>query len=1269
MTLYHFIRGLHLYERAIIMKKFAVILLGILLWSGSYSQKSGSIILQGLQMIELNSDNVNEVVEVEGIIAFATQIGVELYLHNRKIANFTYISLTGKSSNNRNEEVNILCDTVCKRLYVIDDVGIGIIQYETTTAWNLYKYPKRLTELQQECSLNEDVITIYAAEKYSKTLNDLKIEIIPKDLPGFPIEIFSKKTDTLHVEAGQLLLNGTILMPFVGEIAAVEKEQILCNEEKTSFLIATKSQGLFRLEFDLHSPTLPKLTGLEIHLPTGVMVKKLRSLTYLDRWDALCIGSIGNGAFIWSHLRSRAFTPIYNPRRGEDDKEHHYWSMASVGEKGLFLAGNDVGKIKLFDHNRPEIGIDNYSFQIGDQILSIAKFGRDSFLVGSSGGKLSAIAVVENKIKKVSHHFPDKFKGQINAILPIGEDKVLIASPRGLFRCGKRKTCDTLTKAPISFINSQTEGSNPILGGQNKLWFYNLNSDTLDRIFFAENRKDQEITYAFQTEGDQLLYCTKDNFFSLAFLENKSPGRIKLSKIKRIDEKAGMLYYGSDGEPSPIHTVYGGVYDQVTEKAFLSTNFGILSFDPKSDELDFFGPRSTGLSTLEFNTNAFERMGSNLIFGSLKGGLVMNIEASMITNNKAGIRLKGLPQLWRKTDRSTSKDIAYGSFMKIPPGEIDTIGFQERDRNYLLVTPDYSMLSRDQITISDTLNLISGILYAPEKIYGTFVKDGRRDTIIYQGLKSGPGSFNLFQHPDLEYKRKLETQNWLIITIFATFVSLLLGLLSYRAFQKGQVQTEKYRLRRKLFAELGRKLDRAESYPEVHEAFTSIKGKDIIQILEATKLSLYQYRTTESKGHPGYLQLLGHADANPLPGEDNSLYDQIETIRFDLKEDIGFPAVHFWNHKMDEDYLYQEDTSVSYALVVNRASGDFYTKNQIERKTPKRGKATESFIFLLIGTRDNPFGLLTIQNERPNAYSTSEKVKEYLDLMNIIGRFAEYRIGELDEARKREREYLKRLFYERFSTFFRDRMETHFLGDVIDLPIKLLSKNDPNYKQGKAFGRLASRLFKELHSTEIFTSLKKSSELCRQYLQVLEPIIKHTRNPAYNIEYSSVIAPEVINDEIPSFIVINLIHNAVTYFIKNQKGENYRIQIVFKAKRKGKHLIVYVEDNGVGFSERNLKEFKRWRSQYHTISSDGTLPIGSNAERKNSTRTIIEFFKEIEQHLGVDIEIILENISANDGGYRWSKSFYQSTGGASQHHGLPAKSTIPVRHPTEDRPN
>ena len=84
--------------------------------------------LHGLNPVVLGEGNVNAISYAEGIIFFATQLGVELYYNNQIIATFTYLELTGKASNSRYEQVELYADVDRHCMFVKDNKGSGKIK-------------------------------------------------------------------------------------------------------------------------------------------------------------------------------------------------------------------------------------------------------------------------------------------------------------------------------------------------------------------------------------------------------------------------------------------------------------------------------------------------------------------------------------------------------------------------------------------------------------------------------------------------------------------------------------------------------------------------------------------------------------------------------------------------------------------------------------------------------------------------------------------------------------------------------------------------------------------------------------------------------------------------------------------------------------------------------------------------------------------------------------------------------------------------------------
>lgn len=292
----------------------------------------------------------------------------------------------------------------------------------------------------------------------------------------------------------------------------------------------------------------------------------------------------------------------------------------------------------------------------------------------------------------------------------------------------------------------------------------------------------------------------------------------------------------------------------------------------------------------------------------------------------------------------------------------------------------------------------------------------------------------------------------------------------------------------------------------------------------------------------------------------------------------------------------------------------------ILRADVERFKYGHYFLHIILPyTLDNQVSLVLKTSER----FISKRLEELRSLISFVENVV---VQKKRLIKLGEQERLKGIFYRNHSDFFRDRMETHFIGDILELPKHYLSKyfsnnrSHPIYKAVSDFTTKSKKLFKKLHSTNSLIELEAATELCQQYLGILETILKKTRNEKFTINFTTnIISDDLLAKKIPSFIIINLIHNSVKYCVKKimdieESKRTYNLEIGFDAQVEKESLVIELWDNGTGFSEEVLTSLAQWKTK--------KIKAYPKEERKKSTFVTIDFLQELETLFDEQIDFL-----------------------------------------------
>lgn len=1200
------------------MKFFPSLLICLWLAVTSHAQNTSLIpptdtaSLHGYEQIKTASALVLDVAEVNGVVAFALAQNVQLYLADIFIATIPYQTLTGGSQNDRSENVLLIPDSINNTIYVIDDTGIGVIHCNNQRSEKLFDFhhqslnnpndtlgigdgteildahltPDGTLNVFFPCLAMQDSISVVAAKKGS---NQVTISYKDKKSIGRLAMQVAEGTTT-----GERQLFGSTNTPlFEYEFWDMVEISRSSTNNSAEYLVATKNEGLYQIE--VKEGIVTKRAYSKLVAPDGTPLKKLRSITYLKEQDAVFIGTIGQHAYLLSLAQNRVFKTFMH------SNQVHFWSSCAV-DSNYYVAGNDSGTLFLLDAvtNIPQATLALGDFMI--RSLMLVKEERDTvFWAGTSTGDIIKFRVdVANKRMSII----DTIHTESGVIYDFHQqgDRVFVATKKGL---GQILTGSfTLLNATkdITFISESFTANGFFYGGEHSLYFWNETSNNL--IQDLPELKNDFISNVISFKiGNRffLIICIRNDFFYWAEWDNATM-RIRPHTLRHFAANEGLTYFTPDGTTADLRTIYGGVAFDST--IWLSSNFGLLEYDIYEDRIYFY--QHTG-SVLEHNTGAFHRQTDSTAFlGTLNGTVGVNIKQAITERQQINQKLQ--PQIWEIKNNLVSQDSVFVNhiiYQKLQPDTTYRIAYEETDRRFWVLAPNYSLLQRNEFFLHTKLN--DSLRIFDNQILKTKELLGNLDTIPWLPF----GWVTSSKFPELKTENNQVSLRFIqfgsssltakIMGILASILIVILIILKGKAEDsKRQLEQQKakYNLRRELFVQLQNKLSQAQGYPDIQKAFRTITPTEMKETLQATKITLYKYESGQEE-----LRILGHNESSS--SKEELLANNVQQKTLNLTTDQNYPAVYFWNQLSMEqadhqDFMIQRPTAeeniVFYRLLANNATQDFYIKHRFDRPKPIIGSAaTESFIFLLIGTPQHPYGLITIQNEEVNMFKQADREKEYLDLLSTLGGMLEFKMREIDTD-------LQAGMLTAFNDLFKQRMKTHFLKNVVNYPVYSIYDdlvNDGNelkeiYNKAHDAAGNVHELMKEMFEFKPVTELWKEVELCEKYIQFYTNVQNEARGENLVVEQLSTGINEENSPElIPSFILVNLVQNCVKY----NKGKKESLEIQISKKDEAHNTIIMVRDNGQGFPS----------------------PIPTNPT--NSTAITQRFFEKLEQFTEVRVTI------------------------------------------------
>lgn len=1155
-----------------------------------------TIRLHGYRPIQTASALVLNVTEVNGVLVLALAQNVQLYLQDKIIATIPYSKLTGGGQSDRSENVLLVPDIANSRVFVIDDVGVGIINCTNQSYSKLGVFKPRVKEGVEllDAQFSNNSLTIYFpvdppiidASSLDKNLNiDLHIErkdsIQLENLQVRPIN---------NTGTGERILlkkeRDTIFQTPFWDIVKIDRAS---SSDTLEYLAVTKNDGLYRIRVDKPG-NLIDTTYIEIKLSDGTILKKLRSITYLKDSHAILIGTIGQHAYLISLAQNEVFTPFIDPTKQE--KHNHFWSSCKVNDT-LYLAGNDTGEVFLLDARDNTL---KHTQKLGNfMVRSLAKIKEHTFWAGTNTGKIIELTLKTAKNITAKKLFDDiRLRGTIYD-LHLQNDSIFMATSKGLGTIANHFNASK----DASFLDNM-EGVNFISPYHNNTFFYGGEEglkfwkDKGNSISLPAPLNDAHISYALpfkKKQKDYLLISTRETFFFIVEWDKEQKEIV--GKLQHFNANQGLSYFATDGTSADMMTIYSGVAFENT--IWLSSNFGLMEYDIKKERLYFY--QHTG-AALEHNTGAFhQQTDSTAFFGTLNGTVKVDIKQAIKERQLVDSHLK--PQIWEIKNKANLDAPTFRNtliYEKLKPDSTYEIAFEEKDRRFWVLAPNYSLLQRNEFTLvrsdGDTLKVFDDQVLKSEELIAKFSSifgENKKVVLFSEAYK-------------FHVNRNL---NFLLVSaaIIVSLIAIILSIILNKYIQA----RKKYNLRRELFVQLQDKLSKVKGYPDIQKAFLTITKKEMKETLQATKITLYKHERGSKE-----LRILGHNEYNLSAWKEELQSDNVQQKTLSLTTDQNYPAVYFWNRLTSEeeissDLIRERRTEAKpitfYRLLANNAIQDFYGKYDLDRQTPIIGEnSTESFIFLLIGTPQQPYGLITIQNEAANMFSKESKEKEYLDLLSTLGGMLEYKLKEIESESQLRLLQVK-------TSLFKKKIGTHFLANLLMFPIIKIKSfvNYTDFTKGVGFSLNASNMLRTMFSLKDTINIKEELEAGKKYIDFyVQTLLQSGKEVSYTIDLLYNGDKDYFkNQRIPSLLITNFLHNSIYHNVGHVKY----IKISVLCKMKNENLIIEIQDNGIGFP----------------------LNINHQPEReKHSLDLIQDYFKSINQVSENKIKLQTGNIIENE---------------------------------------
>ncbi|MCB0556685.1 MAG: hypothetical protein KDD02_24275 [Phaeodactylibacter sp.] len=218
-------------------------------------------------------------------------------------------------------------------------------------------------------------------------------------------------------------------------------------------------------------------------------------------------------------------------------------------------------------------------------------------------------------------------------------------------------------------------------------------------------------------------------------------------------------------------------------------------------------------------------------------------------------------------------------------------------------------------------------------------------------------------------------------------------------------------------------------------------------------------------------------------------------------------------------------------------------------------------------------------------------------------RLAYFKVGEIEAEEGRIEAEQKADLLLAMAGLFRKRMESHFIKYLLSIPIYLLKGeiSEESYDKGVEASWVTSELVRDMYSTGDLVEIEKEVALSKRYMEQYVSALQYSKGKKTKVRVETQIENSTRNQLIPSFILINLIHNAVLHNLAASSGMlSKELIISIRASLENEVLSLRIEDNGKGFEEDKTTQGK---------------PTLEEKNFKNSTELMQDFFAGVNQIL------------------------------------------------------
>jgi len=1075
------------------------------------------------------SGNASALLYHEGAILIGTQSGVEVFLYNQIIGNFRYNSLIGRPQISRDDTLRLIKDGSNVIVWDQSHSKAGVLDYKSGKAW----------------------------------IDAGKVDEASNNLPA---------TSTEENNVRSVLQDRGII------VTALIKNEFLSRNNAPVWLVGTRTKGLLQYYFDEKCETILRSESLRFKSSSSTQVRHILSLLYLSEFNSVVIGTCGDGAYLWSQMRDQVFTPVFDPKEDSDGQERHFWSFAKLNSSS-FLAGNDMGQVLEYNNK----GINNTKHLVSlsggsvseeeQRVLCLQQWpgkpGR--YLAGThegdifglyplplpKGGFRSELLFKLGTGSQVKCFFADVDKKQVW----VGTDKGiwLLDAVGNFVKKDSTLNADFFVSNGVNIYFGNREGQLGVIGSNGNI-----------EALAAEDFKGNEFCNMLFLENGKVLLFTRNNFMHLGRLDGRT-----LTFEYKFYNNNGLVYRDRENgnHVYPMSTIYGGY--EAEGIVWCSTNFGLLRFNPYDSNtiVNYYYKNATGIPAVEYNTNAFLQLNDSLlIFGSRRGLVIVNTRQASRYQN----RNRPDFQLWRVENqkpqiRPKGNHLQYQyseqNFLFLPDSSKIALDYEDKNTLFFPVSPDYSLLETPLLYLAngsiDTAIFAAGRSFSPEFFMGKpshFRKNVSLKFGDYAKLNSN-NKTNL-KATLFHFVQSFSSSFWM----FVISLMIILSFILLSRIKNKQVQAENARLARQVqeqkrlqtFIELGKALATARSYEGLHEELQSAL-KDAYSVLGDSQISIYVFEKGRMQ-----LRTIAHARTDADLMEYNHVSSKGIYFLND-PEDQRRPIIHQW-----------KKGNMHEPLIINDASSEFY-KGEV-RPIVKLDQIYESFIFKTLEIDEKPAAILSIQNEKTNAY-TGEKLKETLQHLDIIGYFVGLSLDIIERTRSAQVEQATLLH---FNQIAEKRLSQHIANNFVERIGRIYPDSRPTTDAFKNF-------LSEVYTADPLAYGNYELNIIRHYI----PLCKFL----YEKEEINVTVTNeslIQRYRIPAFILLNTVNNSMKHCHKAK----INIEIKGEKEEENGFLMLSVEDDGAGIDFQKLKE---------------------RNEQRSSTFLIAQYFASLEQKTGYKI--------------------------------------------------